>query len=424
MFPVTYSIHRKRLHLTILLFILFSCLEVCAQNVTSPYSIIGIGDLEQSYFNRTSGMANTGIAYSNNSFVTINNPASLSSLTNQLFLVELSGRGKFVKYSGTGVTPGLSAQDFSVEKLSLGLRINKWWGAAAGIMPYSTSNYSFSGNQNLQGSNLTVPVDYDGSGGVNRFFFASGFKITKNLSLGFNASYLGGSLLQQDSLFSTDAASNIYTKKNIYIRDLYLDYGLQYHVKLSKKWNVNLGFTYAPETPLNAEYAALIKDGLGDTLSNKVISNTIFTLPTNTGFGISVVKDNKLTFLADYRFQNWSPLNQSGPNYKLINSSRYSAGVEYSKQKDYLGARYEILNVQAGVFYNDSYLQINNQQVNDKGFTLGVGINSKRSTMSYHLAFEYGVRGSQYTPIKENYASFTIGISYKDFWYTKGKKFD
>jgi hypothetical protein len=159
-------------------------------------------------------------------------------------------------------------------------------------------------------------------------------------------------------------------------------------------------------------------------LSNKVISNKIFTLPTNTGFGISIVKDNKLTFLADYRFQNWSPLNQSGPNYRLINSNRYSAGVEYSKQKDYLGAKYEILNLQAGVFYNDSYLQINNQQVNDKGFTLGVGINSKRSTMSYHLAFEYGVRGSQYTPIKENYASFTIGISYKDFWYTKGKKFD
>jgi hypothetical protein len=424
MFRAPYSRYFKRLRYIILFVLISCCLCVGAQNVTSPYSIIGIGDLEQSYFNRTSGMANTGIAYSNNSYVTINNPASLSTLTNQLFLVELSGRGKFVQYSGSGVTPGLSAQDFSIEKLSLGIRINKWWGVAAGAMPYSTSNYSFSGNQGLQGSNLTVPVDYDGSGGVNRFFFANGFKITKNLSIGATASYLGGSLLQQDSLFSSDVASNIYTTKNIYIRDLYLDFGFQYHIKVSKKWVVNLGATYAPETPLRAQNSALVKDGRGDTLSNQVVSNTIFTLPTTIGFGITVVKDNKLTFLADYRYQNWSPLNQSGINYRLVNSTRYSAGVEYSKQKDYLGAKYEILNLQAGVFYNDSYLQINNQQINDKGFTLGFGVNSKRSTMSYHVAFEYGIRGSQFTPVKENYASITIGLSYKDFWYTKGKKYD
>src|SRR5665213_3209146 len=210
MFPARYNLSLKKLRFIPLLMVLFSCLTVCAQNVTSPYSIIGIGDIEQSYFNRTSGMANTGIAYSNSNYITINNPASLSGLTNQLFLVELSGRGKFVQYSGTGVTPGLSAQDFSVEKLSLGIRINKWWGSAVGLMPYSTSNYSFSGTQALQGTNLTVPVNYDGSGGLNRFFFSNGFKITKHLSLGVNTSFLGGSLLQQDTLFSTDVASSIY----------------------------------------------------------------------------------------------------------------------------------------------------------------------------------------------------------------------
>src|ERR1019366_6152550 len=98
MFRVPYNRFFTRLRYIILLIIVSCRLSVDAQNVTSPYSIIGIGDLEQSYFNRTSGMANTGIAYSNNNYVTINNPASLSMLTNQLFLVELSGRGKFVQY--------------------------------------------------------------------------------------------------------------------------------------------------------------------------------------------------------------------------------------------------------------------------------------------------------------------------------------
>jgi hypothetical protein len=424
MFPLAYKPSRKKLGFVIVVFLSFCNLRLVAQNVTSPYSIIGIGDLEQSYFNRTSGMANTGIAYSNNNYITINNPASISNLTNQLFLVETSGRAKFVQYSGSGVAPGLSAQDFSIEKLSLGIRINKWWGAAVGLMPFSTSNYTFSGNQSLQGSNLTLPVDYDGSGGVNRFFFANGFRITKNLSLGATASYLGGSLLQQDSLFSSDVTSSIFTTKNIYLRNLYLDFGLQYHIKISKKWNATLGFTYAPETPLRALNTVLIKDGKGDTLSNTTLSNTTFTLPNTTGFGLSIVKDNKLTFLADYRYQAWSPLNLSGNNYQLINSNRYSVGFEYSKQKEYVGNKYERLNLQAGLFYNQSYLQINTQQVNDRGFTLGAGFNSRRSTLSYHLAFEYGIRGSSSIPVKENYANFTIGLSYKDFWNTKGRKYN
>lgn len=193
---------------------------------------------------------------------------------------------------------------------------------------------------------------------------------------------------------------------------------------MSKKWVVNLGATYSPQTPLRAQTTSLIKDGKGDTLSNQIVTSTIFSLPTYTGFGISVVKDNKLTFVADYRRQQWSPLNESGINYRLVNSSRYSGGVEYSKQKDYLGAKYELLSLQAGIFYDKSYILLNNQQINDKGLTIGFGANSRRSTLSYHVVFEYGIRGSQNAPVKENYGSITIGLSYKDFWYTKGKKYE
>ena len=109
-------------------FICFNCKHI-AQNVSSPYSIIGIGDIETSYFNRTSGMANTGIAYRNNRYIILNNPASLSDLQNQLFLVELAGRGKFVNFTGSGISTGTTGKDFSVERLSLGIRISKWWGS-------------------------------------------------------------------------------------------------------------------------------------------------------------------------------------------------------------------------------------------------------------------------------------------------------
>ncbi len=412
----------KRNLLTVLI-LFFSIVAYC-QNVSSPYSIIGIGDIETSYFNRTSGMANTGIAYRNNRYIILNNPASLSDLQSQLFLVELAGRGKFVNFTGSGISTGTTGKDFSVERLSLGTRISKWWGTSVGLMPFSTSNYSFSGTTSLQGTPTTLPVQYDGSGGINRYFFANGFRITKSLSVGINTSFLGGSLTQNDTLQSADLTTGIFTKRNIYIRNWYFDYGLQYHFQISKKWDVNIGGTYANRTDLRAQSSAQVIDEKGDTLSNKILSNNFFTLPNSTGVGIALIKDKQLTFLADYRFQDWASLNINGTNYSLINSSRYSIGVEYSKLKQYLGLSYETFNLQAGAFYNKSYLKIGDEQLIDKGFTLGAGLNSRRSSLSYHLSAEFGTRGSQNTPIKENYAGFTIGFSYKDFWNTRGKKYD
>jgi hypothetical protein len=422
MYLLTHNLFIKKYILFTALFILFAFQKASAQNVSSPYSIIGIGDIESSYFNRTSGMANTGIAYRNNTYIILNNPAAISELQSQLFIIELSSRGKFVTYSGNGLTTNLTGKDFSVERLSLGIRVNKWWGSSIGLMPFSTSNYAFSGTKSLEGTSSTLPVQYDGSGGINRYFFANGFRITKNLSLGVNTSFLGGSLTQLDSLTSPDLSTALYTTKNIYIRNLYMEYGLQYHIPVTKKWDINLGATYSQKTALRAQTTALVKDNTNDTLSNKVLTNNFFTLPNSTGLGIAVIKDKKLTFLADYRFQDWSSLNIRGNNYSLINSSRYSVGVEYSKQKDYMRISYETFNLQAGAFYNKSYLKINNEQINDAGFTLGAGLNSRRSSMSYNLSFEYGVRGSQ-SIIKESYTGFTIGISYKDFWNTKGKKY-
>jgi hypothetical protein len=420
MYLLTHNLFIDRRKLFAALIIVGASIKTSAQNVSSPYSIIGIGDIESSYFNRTSGMANTGIAYRNNTYIILNNPAAISDLQSQLFIVELSSRGKFVTYSGKGVTTNLTGKDFSVERISLGIRATKWWGASIGLMPFSTSNYSFSGTKSLEGTNSTLPLEYDGSGGLNRYFFANGFRITKNFSIGINTSFLGGSLTQQDSLLSPDLSTALYTTRNIYIRDLYLEYGLQYHIPVTKKWDINLGATYAQKTALRAQSTALVKDNTGDTLSNKVLSNNFFTLPNTTGLGIAVIKNKKLTLLADYRFQAWSSLNIKGLNYSLVNSSRYSVGVEYSKLKDYMHLSYEVFNLQAGAFYNKSYLKINNEQLNDEGFTLGAGVNSKRSSMSYHISFEYGVRGSE-SLIKEKYTGFTIGLSYKDFWNTKGK---
>ena len=79
-----------------ILIILCSVKGVNAQNNTSPYSMLGIGDLENSYFDRTTGMANTGLAMASNRFLYQGNPASYSYLDDKIFNVEVASRFKSI----------------------------------------------------------------------------------------------------------------------------------------------------------------------------------------------------------------------------------------------------------------------------------------------------------------------------------------
>src|SRR5690606_20680797 len=131
-----------------------------------------------------------------------------------------------------------------------------------------------------------------------------------------------------------------------------------------------------------------------------------------------------LTLAADYRYQNWSALRYSGMGYALKNSRRASVGFEYSKSQQVWPVTIEKIFYQGGLFYTDSYLQIYGRQLKDMGISAGIGFNSKRSTLSYLVAVEYGIRGTREKDlIEERYGKITLTLSYKDFWYTKGIKY-
>src|SRR6185312_12525484 len=78
-----------------------------------------------------------------------------------------------------------------------------------------------------------------------------------------------------------------------------------------------------------------------------------------------------------------------------------------------------------GVYYGNSYLQINGEQIKDMGVTAGFGINSLKTPLAYSITFQYGVKGTtKNNLIRENYFNVTFNINYGSIWYTKGKKFE
>ena len=407
-----------------------SILMICAahgafaQNTSSPYSILGIGDIEESFFNRTSGMANTGIAYRSPNFLISNNPASYSALQEQFFMVEGSARGKFVNYYSNNLNGTTNqSRDFSVSRLALGIKINKWWGSSVGLTPFSTANYAFSGKKTIQGTDLFAYADYEGTGGVNKVYWDNGIRLGKHFSMGVSTSFLFGSLTQKETLAGTDVTESIVTTRNIFLRNLYMSYGAQYFTKLSSKWDLTLGATYANKTDLAAEYSTDITTG-STSIKYDITKNDYFRLPNSVGMGLALTKNKKLSMLADYRYQDWSSLQYRGAGYSLQNSNRASVGVEFVNLRQVWPITIEKMFYQAGLFYSDSYLSVYNQQLKDMGLSLGIGFNSKRSTLSYLIGFEYGIRGTTaQNLIQERYSKITFTLSYKDFWYTKGVKY-
>lgn len=415
------------------IFILLVFLSVCAQkaysqNNTSPYSIIGIGDIEKSYFDRTAGMSNTGMALSSNRFLYHANPASYSNLDDHFFHVEVAARFKAVTYSGAPITSTTSNQstDLQFKKIVTAIKIKPWWAISVGLLPFSTANYSFYSAKPIAGSTATATAYNEGSGSTNLLYVANSFKISKALSFGIQSSYLFGQLQQKETLMPNVSDSLLITTKNIFVSNIYFKFGLQYHKKINSALSLAVGATGSLQTKLRENTSLLVKSGNTTLVDNPAFNNDYYTLPLMYGSGVAAILHDKYTFAADYNYQAWSNLKYAGTGYSLINSSRYSAGFEYSNKLQLRDQSFEKYFFQAGFFYSDSYLKINGQQLNDFGGTIGAGITPLRNPkFALQGALEIGKRGTTSNGlVKENYTQFTITISYMDFWFKQKKFYD
>jgi hypothetical protein len=414
----------KYIYLFILLCIT-SSQAVSAQNNTSPYSIIGIGDIESSTFDRSTGMGNTGTSLSSDRFLYSQNPASVAGLGDHFFNVEISARYKGVSYYGTPASTGNStSSDFQVRKFTLAIKVKPFWGVSAGVMPFSTSSYSFYANTSIQGTIVLNNTYYKGSGGLNEYYINNAFKLGKHFSVGAQVSYLAGSFLQTEQLDSLSLGSSLNTTRNIFLAKFYGKAGIQYQTRLTKKWQLGLGATASNKANLMGNYFLTVTSNGLTLVNNENYKSTNFVIPVIYSGGISLVRNNNLTFAADYQFQNWGSLGYTGLGYTLVNSRRYSAGVQYSNVAGYGANIFEHSNLQAGFYYGNSYLDINGYQLHDFGLTLGAGFSSKTGQFAYQVNMALGQTGTtQNGLVKENYVQIGVTLSYRDVWYTKLKKY-
>jgi hypothetical protein len=406
-------------------------LGVMAQNNFSPYSQMGIGDVEDGFYNRTTGLANTGIAYRSNRFLINNNPASFSALANQYFSMEMGIRGSFISYAGNPVAPASTQSgDITFRRLAMGIKVTKNWGSSIGLVPFSTQNYEFNVPYYIQGTSTEIANHYyQGHGSVNKAYWANGYEFFHHVSIGVDAGYIFGQLNQKDVIQNSLGGSETSTENDINLQNLYMNYGLQIYGNIGKHWSYTIGGTFSQKADLLASNNKIVLGSDSSILQNEQVSEGYLSLPQGYGAGISITHNNRYTWVADYRYQDWNSVQRKnsypGLDYNIVSSERGSLGFEISKKKVFYNSLVELSYFQTGLYYSNSYLQINGKQIRDMGVTMGFGFNSVKSPLAYNIIFQYGIKGTaKNNLIRENYANITFVINYGSIWYTKGKKFD
>ena len=408
-----------------MIFFYASCFS---QNTNDPYSIYGVGKIDDKIYNRTSGMAGTGLALRSSNFLINNNPAAIAGLTRSYFVFNAEGVGKTVQFSGTPIDAGNStSKDFWVKGISLSVKINGFWASSFGFDQFSNINYKFNGSKQIEGSLSQYLNSYEGDGGLNDYYWTNAFSVGKHLMIGVKSSFIAGSINRKEIITDDALSTNIQSTQQDYLYHLRFEYGGIYHTLINKDWDFSLGGKFSAKTSIAADRTLTVIQNGVNVVNNDYINTNQYYLPVSEGAGVALAHYNpnnkKSTFAFDYIFDNWSSVGMHGNGWQLVNSNKISAGYELTKLMNVNKQKFETSSLQFGAYFNSGDLNIRNTPIRNYGITMGyAGILRE---LQYSLSLDGGIFGSKQNDlIKESYFQLTIGLSYRSFLFSKGRKYD
>lgn len=435
----------------------------------SPYSYFNIGDLQYNGFARQQGMGGVVTPFSGNSYINIDNPASLPLL--QISTFEAAARAEYTWLSsggekGTNKTANLAY-------LTLGFPVIKnRWAASFGLVPLSTTGYDITDNGTVTIDNVpsAYNIIYQGSGGASRCFIANGFSpffgsverfrasgkykqlaetkdttqirkiekrraLAESFSLGINSSYIFGSLIKSRKIEFVNSTNilNSRVTDEISLSDFYFSYGLLFKKKLKNDFILSIGLAGANSssinTTLNSVWTNYTLVGGATSTQDSVRTITDYNgetlIPAWFSGGFLIEKSSRWLVGADFSYQLWDQYKSSfAPNQSFVNSYRISAGGQYVPVENKIEYRF-------GLKYNKTFLDLNNTPVNEYSVSTGFGIpirlkNSEKlsnyNKPILNFSIEAGQRGTESNGlIKEQYLRFYVGITINELWFIKRK---
>ncbi|WP_282054204.1 OmpP1/FadL family transporter [Maribacter luteus] len=402
--------------------ILLALNSISAQSeglTSSPYSLYGLGVINQTSIGFTNGLGFTGIGIKTDSQINNLNAANYALIPQNSFYYDIGLKGEYNSYSNS--TEDESKTTFNFSNLAVAFRVAKGLGVGISMVPYSDVGYYLVGLEtNIEGSNETFESNVSGVGGLSDLKVNIGYAVLDNLRFGLSTSFLFGSIEEEESFVISQSALSTVEETNY--SGIRMGLGMQFDITD----NITIGSTIQLPTSLEGNVKrSVVKylDGSEITVEDDDSSSTDdFDMPLEVGIGFSAKFMESFTVSGDYKKNYWSETGQEENLGTYEDQDIYSLGLEYIKDPN--SYKYgQRIRYRTGFNYDNGYLAINGTKVDGYNITAGIGLPIGQGLRSMlNLSYSYGSKGQiQNILVKENYHMLTLNLSLADLWFQKRK---
>ncbi|MBL7858507.1 MAG: hypothetical protein JNM57_12520 [Cyclobacteriaceae bacterium] len=386
---------------------------------TSPYSIYGIGLLQDRSTSFTRSIGGTGIAVRDEHNLNPINPASYGAISSPIS--HLYEAGFYVdanRFENTSLSESTTTGGMS--NLNYWFKMKPWWASSLGIAPFSTVSYSISANRQLGIS--TADYHFTGSGNVNQLFWGNSFSPIKNLSIGFHASFIFGTITKKETMELTNQSSVLTLENKIATRKFDRDIGLQYKINIAEKKSLIIGAVANTGMSLTGKSKSTLLNEAYDTLTTSATRSKEYTLPGYVGAGLSF-QTPRSTIAADLRFENWQDANYADNTITFRDSWKVSAGYAYHGNRqasNYWG----LIGLRAGFHAQPYPIAIRGEKFPSWGLSSGISVPLFDGRSSLNLTYLFEQFGTTQSGLAlQTSQKVMVDLVIRDIWGAR-RKFD
>ena len=436
---------------------LCTCGHLLGQNnLNSPYSRFGLGDVVNPEFVPLRSMGGISTAFAHPYYTNLSNPASLGALqatafeigfdaarvklkTDESELINWSGNLNYFSLAFPLINP--------VNRLLDRRKTDFNWGMSLSLTPVTRVNHFTVVNEEIAELGPIIR-EYRGAGGTNMFSWGNGIKY-KNFHFGLNLGYLFGSIMDEKTvLFGNQTALHDYVLRDASYRGFTWKGGLQYEIDLSGgagaedernaesitlgltgngRWNLR-ALTTVLDARMSSTYGGLqtVANGVVrvDTLLFDDEARVEGKLPATFSLGVVYKKSTRWLLGANYTYTGWAKYqNDLHQNQTFANTSYLGVGVQYVPDATAFKYYYQRIRYRAGLRFGADPRVIEGEQIKDFNVSLGLGLPVvlSRQLSFINLGVEFSRHGGQ-IPLTENFVRFNLGVTLNNnLWFLKRK---
>lgn len=424
---------------------LFAIKSYAQEGTASPYSFYGMGSLKFKGTVESRSMGGLSV-YSDSIHINLRNPASYASknlaiYNNESRPVKFAIGGSHTNAKLKSDTASDEVNSSTLDYLAMSFPIGRF-GLGMGLIPYTSVGYKLETLNN----NNDLSTKFRGEGGVNTVYASLGYLVMDGLSVGVDLGYNFGNIKNNTIayVYTNEGALAQYQTREDNRSDiggLSANFGVIYSKMIQDKFELTTSLTFRPEMNLNSEnsrtYNTITINAINDQeyvvnsieadLASQGLKSTDLVLPTKLSLGAGIGQPRIWFVGAEYTYLNTKAFknelyasSDSAGNVTYSNASAISIGGFLIPDYNSFSSYFKRVVYRAGVRFEGTGLNINDEAINEFGISFGVGLPMGNTFSNANIGVEFGKRGTtSENLIQENFINFQLSFSFNDRWFQK-----